>query len=82
MKQFLNVIGAWTIKHHWLFLLAIFGLQWLTGQVMADPKDWGWVMNSSLARRLHILNSQVIAWLLIYMAANKLWLYLKRKGKI
>lgn len=72
MKNFLNIIGAWTIKHHWIFLLIIFGGQWLTGQYMNYP----------LARQLHLLNSQVIFILLIYMAAGKLWLYLKRKGKI
>jgi hypothetical protein len=82
MKNFLNFIGAWTVKHHWIFLLLIFGLQWLTGEVMSNPKTWMWLMNGRLARQLHALNGQVIFWVLIYMAVNKLWLSLKRKGKI
>ncbi len=82
MRRLLELVGAWTIKHHWIFLLAIFGLQWLTGEAMVYPKQWGWLMDARLARQLHALNSQVILWVLIYMAGNKLWLYLKRKGKI
>ena len=72
MKNFLNTIGTWTIKHHWIVLLVIFGGQWLTGQYM----------NFRLARQLHELNGKLIFLALIYMALNKLWLSLKRQGKI
>ena len=72
MTNLINQLGAWTVKHHWLFLLVIFGGQWLTGQYMNFP----------LARQLHSLNGKLIFIALIYMAANKLWLELKRKGKI
>jgi len=82
LKEFLNQIGAWTIKHHWIFLLLIIGLQWLTGTIMQKPTQYLWLMDAELARRLHILNSQLIFYLLIYMAFNKLWLWLKRAGKV
>ena len=82
MKEILNQIGVWTIKHHWIFLLLIIGLQWLTGSVMLKPADWGWLMDTGLARKFHTLNSQLIFWLLIYLGLNKLWLWLKRSGKI
>ncbi len=72
MKNLLNLIGAWTIKHHWIFLLVIFGLQWWTGENM----QLGWT------RQIHQLNGKLVFASLVYMAGNKLWLYLKRKGKI
>lgn len=82
MKNFLNQIGAWTIRYHWIFLLSIFGLQWLTGEIMSEPEEWGWLLNPRLARQIHGLNGKLIFIALIYMAGNKLWLELKRKGKI
>ena len=72
MKNLLNALGAWTVKHHWIFLLVIFGGQWLTGENINYP----------LARQFHGLNGKLIFLALIYMALNKLWLSLKRQGKI
>jgi len=72
IKQIINQLGAFTVKHHWLILLIIFGLQWWTGENMKIR--W--------ARQLHDLNGKLVLTALIYMAANKLWLELKRKGKI
>ena len=82
MKRFLDLIGTWTIKFHWLFLLVIFGGQWLTGQIISEPEEWGWIMDFRLAQQFHSLNGKLIFIALIYMAANKLWLELKRRGKI
>lgn len=63
---------TWTVKHHWIFLLIIFGLQWWTGENIQLP--W--------ARQVHSFNAKVILIALIFMAINKLWLELKRRGKI
>lgn len=82
MRKIFNQVGAWTVKHHWLFLLGIFGFQWLTGEATAEPEDWHWLMDRSLALKLHRANGRLVLLTLIYMAVNRVWLWLKRRGKI
>ena len=78
----LQKLITWTTKHHWLFLLIIFGGQWLTGQIISEPNEWGWIMDFRLARQLHDLNGKLIFFALGFMAFHKLYLWLKSNGKI
>lgn len=82
MKNLINQIGGWTIKYHWIFLLVIFGTQWLTGEIMSESEKWGWLLNPRLARQIHSLNGKMVLAALVFMAANKFWLVLKRREKI
>ena len=68
----LQKLVLWSINNHWIFLLIILGSQWLTGQFMSLP----------LARTIHNLNSKVIVILTLGLAFDKLYLWLKSKGKI
>jgi hypothetical protein len=82
LKPTLNKIVTFSIKNHGLFLIIILFLQWLTGQIMGEPNQWGFLLPHQTARTIHNLLSKVIVITTIGLALDKLYLYLKRKGKI
>jgi len=82
MKNLIQKLVLWSVKHHWIFLSLILFLQWLTGQIMGEPRQWGWIMSIRTARTIHNFLSPLIVIATIALAFDKLFLALKRKGKI
>lgn len=80
-KLSVNKFVMWTVKQHWLWLVIILGLQYISGQVMSG-EDKPIILSYSQYRLIHIWNAKLIVLLTIGLAGQKLYLWLSRKGII
>lgn len=82
MKKIIQKTVLWSIKNHWLFLILIIFAMWFTGEVMSGHPEWGAIISRRNARALHNFVSKIVILSVIGLALDKLYLFLKTKGKI
>lgn len=80
IKPYVNKGVMWSIKNHWLILAVMVGLQYVTGKIISG--DWKSGANLNMLLRIHELNGLMIFTAAGLLTAEKLWLWLLRKGKI
>lgn len=73
----------WSVRNHWLWMVVIVGLQWLTGHVLnGDLVFVAGIFSFATWRQIHLVNSWVIVGTVGVMAAEKLFLWMSRSGRI
>lgn len=80
-KPSANKLVMWSIKNHWIFLIVLVGIQYLTGQELADSGFWI-PFNREVVFRVHSFLGTVILIFAILLVLQKLYLWLMRTGKV
>ncbi len=80
-KLIWNRFVVWSIKNHWILLVTVVGMQYLTGKMMTE---WGipFGLSVSTVLEFHEFNGGMIMLLAVGLSLEKGYLWLKRKGKV
>lgn len=72
----------WSVKNHWLMLVLILGLQYISGEAIGGDKKWLEITGYQNWRMIHELNSKLILIVTGLLALEKGYLFLLRSRKI
>jgi hypothetical protein len=72
----------WSVKNHWLMLVLILGLQYISGEAIGGDKKWLEITGYQNWRMIHELNSKLILVVTGLLALEKGYLFLLRSRKI
>ena len=59
LKKKLTPLVMWSIKNHWIFLVLLIGLQYLTGEQMTEPKAFI-PLSAPMALQIHSILGKLI----------------------
>ena len=72
----------WSIKNHWMWLVVILGLQYISGEAIGGSRRLLAVMEYPRWLTIHELNSKLILIVVTGLAIEKGYLWLIRRGRI
>lgn len=82
IKTMVTKTVMWSVKNHWLMLVLILGLQYISGEAMGGDKKWLEITGYQNWRMIHELNSKLILIVTGLLALEKGYLFLLRSRKI
>ena len=82
LKAIVTKIVMWSVKNHWLMLVLILGLQYISGEAIGGDRKWLEITGYQNWRMIHELNSKLILIVTGLLALEKGYLYLLRRRKI
>jgi len=82
LKTIVTKIVMWSVKNHWLMLVLILGLQYISGEAIGGDKKWLEITGYQNWRMIHELNSKLILIVTGLLALEKGYLFLLRSRKI
>lgn len=82
IKAMVTKTVMWSVKNHWLMLVLILGLQYISGEAIGGDKKWLEITGYQNWRMIHELNSKVILIVTGLLALEKGYLFLLRSRKI
>lgn len=80
-KLWLDRLVVWSIKNHWMFLITMVGVQYLTGTSLATGSE-PLGINFGIVRVVHYWNGRLIGFLALILLVEKGYLWLKKRGAI
>lgn len=81
IKPSVTKLVMWSVKKHWVFLVVLMGMQFVTGKQLTDE----WVFfnfERGLVFRVHSFLGFLLLLAAIGLAIEKLYLWLLRKGRL
>lgn len=82
IKAMVTKMVMWSVKNHWLMLVLILGLQYISGEAIGGDKKWLEITGYQNWRMIHELNSKLILIVTGLLALEKGYLFLLRSRKI
>ena len=82
IKTMVTKTVMWSVKNHWLMLVLILGLQYISGEAIGGDKKWLEITGYQNWRMIHELNSKLILVVTGLLALEKGYLFLLRSRKI
>ena len=82
IKAMVTKTVMWSVKNHWLMLVLILGLQYISGEAIGGDKKWLEITGYQNWRIIHELNSKLILIVTGLLALEKGYLFLLRSRKI
>ncbi|QHO63439.1 hypothetical protein [Candidatus Chazhemtobacterium aquaticus] len=82
IKAMITKMVMWSVKNHWLMLVLILGLQYISGEAIGGDKKWLEITGYQNWRMIHELNSKLILIVTGLLALEKGYLFLLRSRKI
>lgn len=82
IKAMVTKTVMWSVKNHWLMLVLILGLQYISGEAIGRDKKWLEITGYQNWRMIHELNSKLILIVTGLLALEKGYLFLLRSRKI
>lgn len=82
IKAMVTKMVMWSVKNHWLMLVLILGLQYISGEAIGGDKKWLEITGYQNWRMIHELNSKLILVVTGLLALEKGYLFLLRSRKI
>ncbi|GEM_PF-2907218 len=82
IKAMVTKTVMWSVKNHWLMLVLILGLQYISGEAIGGDKKWLEITGYQNWRMIHELNSKLILVVTGLLALEKGYLFLLRSRKI
>lgn len=82
IKAMVTKTVMWSVKNHWLMLVLILGLQYISGEAIGGDKKWLEITGYQNWRMIHELNSKLILIVTGLLALEKGYLFLLRSRKI
>jgi len=70
------------IKQHWLLLVLMIGVQYLTGNMLAEANEFPINLDRGLVLAIHSLGGKLFLIAGGLLAVEKIYLYLLKKNKI
>lgn len=82
IKAMVTKTVMWSVKNHWLMLVLILGLQYISGDAIGGDKKWLEITGYQNWRIIHEINSKLILIVTGLLALEKGYLFLLRSRKI
>lgn len=82
IKAMVTKTVMWSVKNHWLMLVLILGLQYISGEAIGGDKKWLEITGYQNWRMIHELNSKLILVVTGLLALEKGYLFLLRSRKV
>ncbi|MBI5356734.1 hypothetical protein HZB78_03925 [Candidatus Collierbacteria bacterium] len=82
IKPSITKFVMFCIKKHWLILVAMIGVQYLTGSILAKPWEFSVQLDRGLVLAIHSLGGKLFLITGGLLAVEKIYLYLLKKNKI
>ena len=82
IKAMVTKMVMWSVKNHWLMLVLILGLQYISGEAIGGDKKWLEITGYQNWRMIHELNSKLILVVTGLLALEKGYLFLLRSRKV
>lgn len=82
IKAMVTKTVMWSVKNHWLMLVLILGLQYISGEAIGGDKKWLEIIGYQNWRMIHELNSKLILVVTGLLALEKGYLFLLRSRKV
>lgn len=82
IKAMVTKMVMWSVKNHWLMLVLILGLQYISGEAIGGDRKWLEITGYQNWRMIHELNSKLILIVTGLLALEKGYLFLLRSRKI
>lgn len=82
IKAMVTKMVMWSVKNHWLMLVLILGLQYISGEAIGGDKKWLEITGYQNWRMIHEINSKLILVVTGLLALEKGYLFLLRSRKI
>lgn len=82
LKPQVTRVVMWTIKNHWLALVVLIGVQYLTGNMLAEPNEFPISLDRGLVLAIHSWGGKLFLIAGGLLAAEKIYLLLLKKNKI
>ncbi len=82
IKAMVTKTVMWSVKNHWLMLVLILGLQYISGEAIGGDRKWLEITGYQNWRMIHELNSKLILIVTGLLALEKGYLFLLRSRKI
>lgn len=82
IKAMVTKMVMWSVKNHWLMLVLILGLQYISGEAIGGDKKWLEITGYQNWRMIHELNSKLILIVTGLLALEKGYLFLLRSRKV
>ena len=82
IKAMVTKMVMWSVKNHWLMLVLILGLQYISGEAIGGDKKWLEITGYQNWRMIHELNSKLILIVTGLLALEKGYLSLLRSRKV
>lgn len=70
------------IKNHWLVLVAMIAVQYLTGKMLSSPNEFPLNLDRGLVLAIHSLGGKLFLIAGGLLAVEKIYLFLLKKSKI
>jgi len=82
IKTMVTKMVMLSVKNHWLMLVLILGLQYISGEAIGGDRKWLEITGYQNWRMIHELNSKLILIVTGLLALEKGYLFLLRSRKI
>ena len=82
LKAMVTKMVMWSVKNHWLMLVLMLGLQYVSGEAIGGDRKWLEIAGYGNWRMIHELNSKLILIVTGLLALEKGYLFLLRNRKI
>ena len=70
------------IKNHWLVLVIMIGVQYLTGSILSEPYEFPINFDRKLVLAIHSLGGKLFLATGVLLAVEKIYLILLKKNKV
>ena len=76
-------IVMWLVKNHWFWVSLILGTQYVSGKVIGSGFVWlAPLFSYPTWRQIHMFNSNLVVGVVMIMLGVKVFLWLRKRGKI
>lgn len=82
IKPSITKFVMFCIKQHWLLLLLMIGVQYTTGNILAEPGEFPVNLDRGLVLAIHSLGGKLFLITGALLAFEKIYLYLLKKNQI
>lgn len=82
IKPLITRFVMFCIKNHWLVLVAMIAMQYLTGSYLAKPWEFPVKLDRGLVLAIHSLGGKLFLIAGGLLAVEKIYLFLLKKNKI
>lgn len=82
IKPSITKFVMFCIKNHWLILVAMIAVQYLTGNMLSEANEFPVNLDRGLVLAIHSLGGKLFLITGGLLAVEKIYLYLLKKNKI